>query len=455
MSLLVLDLSSVFPQTHSYARRVQDRKSRCGRNAIPAPITHMPDKNSLPAADQQTRNKSEDRAEPVHPVEQNQRLEALAHLSGEVAHDVNNALQVIKSVSEILRRRLPSNEKDIAGLVDMLTRNSDRVASLMRRLLAFSGRLSHERKTLNANELIGDMADQFQEDPGSSRVDVEVLLGRGLWWISVDPGELQAALLNLAINGREALSQGGTLTLETANVSIDKRLTMIGSAAAPGEYVSIAVRDNGVGMTPEVMARVFDPYFTTKETGHGVGLGLSQVYGFVKQSNGHIEIHSTPGGGTKVTLYFPRVSAPDIAYSSGVREAPPTRLVVKGAEAKAARGLAGLRVLVVEDASPVGMLAEGLLDQLGCNMVGLVSNVQKALEMAEREKIQLALLDVDLGGEPVYPVAEALQARGIPFVFMSGYGRLEQPWNNRPIIQKPFELAELKSAIEIALGGAL
>jgi CheY-like chemotaxis protein len=128
---------------------------------------------------------------------------------------------------------------------------------------------------------------------------------------------------------------------------------------------------------------------------------------------------------------------------------------VKGAEAKAARGLAGLRVLVVEDASPVGMLAEGLLDQLGCNMVGLVSNVQKALEMAEREKIQLALLDVDLGGEPVYPVAEALQARGIPFVFMSGYGRLEQPWNNRPIIQKPFELVQLKNAIEIALGGAL
>lgn len=414
----------------------------------------MPDKNSLSADDRQARSKTEDGREAVRPsaLEQSQRLEALAHLSGEVAHDVNNSLQVIKSVGEILRRRLPP-ESDVAGLVDMLTRNSDRVASLMRRLLAFSGRLSHEHKTLNANKLIHDIAGQAQANPASTRFAVEVLPGPALWWISVDPGELRSALLNLADNAREALSQGGTLTFETANVSVDKG--MIGGAAARGEYVSIAVRDNGVGMTPEVMARVFDPYFTTKETGHGVGLGLSQVYGFVKQSKGHIEIESTPGRGTKVTLYLPRVSAPDVADSSEEAQSPSVHLVGKAPESDAARGVAGLRVLVVEDASPVGMLAEGLLHQLGCNMIGLVSNVHKALEMAEREKIDLALLDVDLGGEPVYPVAEALQARGVPFVFMSGYGRLEQPWNNRPIIQKPFELAQLKSAIEIALGGAL
>ena len=252
--------------------------------------------------------------EPAHPpaLEQSQRLEALAHLSGEVAHDVNNALQVIKSVGEILRRRLPSSEGDIAGLIEMLTRNSDRVAGLMRKLLVFSGRLALERKAINANELIAGMAEQLREGPKAG-VAVETSLDRALWWLSADPDELRAAILNLVANGRDALPPGGTLMIETANVTIDKALAMIDSAAAPGDYVSIEVRDNGIGMSPQVMAKVFDPYFTTKETGYGVGLGLSQIYGFVKQSNGHIEIDSAPGRGTKVTLYFPRIPAPDVA----------------------------------------------------------------------------------------------------------------------------------------------
>jgi CheY-like chemotaxis protein len=311
----------------------------------------------------------------------------------------------------------------------------------MRRLLAFSGRLSLERHAINANELIAGMIDRLRE-VAKAGVAVETSLDRALWWISTDPDELRAVIMSLVANARDALLQGGTLALETANVAMEKSVS------------SISVRDNGIGMTPEVMAKVFDPYFTTKETGYGVGLGLSEVYGFVKQSNGHIEIDSAPGRGTKVTLYFPRTSAPDVA---DLPEEPPVSagIVEKTPEAETARGLAGLQVLVVEDASPVGTLAEDLLDQLGCNMIGLVSSVEKALEMADREKIDLALLDVDLRGEPVYPVAEALQARGIPFVFMSGYGGLDQPWNNRPIIQKPFELAQLQSAMEIALGGAL
>lgn len=274
----------------------------------------MRDKESISAAHRETSNATGDPDEPAHPstLGQSQRLEALAHLSGEVAHDVNNALQVIKSVGEILRRRLPSAEGDVAGLIDMLTRNSDRVAGLMRRLLAFSGRLSLERKAINVNELIAGIADRLRESPDAG-VAVETSIGRALWWICADPDELQTAILNLAANGRDAMSAGGRLTIETANVTIGKGLTMIGGTTAPGDYVSIAVRDDGIGMTPQVRARAFDPYFTTKETGYGVGLGLSQIYGFVKQSNGHIEIDSAPGRGTKVTLYFPRIPAPDVA----------------------------------------------------------------------------------------------------------------------------------------------
>lgn len=229
-------------------------------------------------------------------------------MSGEVAHDVNNALQVIQNAVEILRRRLPSADADVGGLIDMLARNSGRAASLMQRLLAFSGRLPVDPKAIDANQLIASMADRLREIAETGVIAVETALGGGLWWICADPARLEAAMLSLATNGRDAIAHGGTLTIETRNVSIDKNTDATGNAVAPGEYVSITVRDNGTGMTPEVIARVFDPYFTTKEKGYGTGLGLSQVYGFMKQSNGHIDINSSPGSGTSVTLFFPRLA---------------------------------------------------------------------------------------------------------------------------------------------------
>jgi signal transduction histidine kinase len=266
----------------------------------------MPEKNQPPPANRQTWNSPE--ARDPGTLEQSRRLEALARLSGEVAHDVNNALQVIQNAVEILRRRLPSAEADVTSLVDMLSRNSDRAANLMLRLLAFSGRLPLEPRVIDANQLIAGMADRLREATGTGVIVVETVLGGGLWWISADPDRLQAAMLSLATNGRDAMPRGGTLTIETRNVSIDKITTAIANAVVPGEYVSIVVRDSGIGMTPEVIAKVFDPYFTTKEKGYGIGLGLSQVYGFMKQSNGHIDINSSPGSGTSVTLFFPRMA---------------------------------------------------------------------------------------------------------------------------------------------------
>ena len=269
----------------------------------------MPEKNPR-SAKRQTWNGLEIRDGPELPgtIEQSRRLEALARLSGEVAHDVNNALQVVRNAVEILRRRLPSAETDVAGVVDMLARNSERAASLMLRLLAFSGRLPLEPRATDANQLIAKMADQLREAAGTGGVAVETALGDGLWWISADADRLQSAMLSLASNGRDAMPRGGTITIETRNVCIEKSAIANVNAVPPGEYVSITVRDNGTGMTPEVLGKVFDPYFTTKESGFGIGLGLSQVYGFMKQSNGHIDVTSSPGRGTSVTLFFPRMA---------------------------------------------------------------------------------------------------------------------------------------------------
>jgi CheY-like chemotaxis protein len=240
---------------------------------------------------------------------------------------------------------------------------------------------------------------------------------------------------------------GGKLTIETANATLDAA----GMAGArSGQYISIAIRDEGTGMSEEVLARAFDPYFTTKDSTPLSGLGLSRVYGFVRQSGGHLRIDTEAGRGTTITLYLPRLLEGEPAIDD---VAQPNVVVfgAKPAKGRSALRLQGLRVLVVEDESLIGMLAEDLLEQLGCRMVGLVSSLDKALEMAKRAEIDFALLDVDLGGEPVYPVARALQARSIAFAFMSGYGGLEGDWREWPVIQKPFDLAQLRREIERAI----
>jgi signal transduction histidine kinase len=238
---------------------------------------------------------------------QSQRLEAMAQLSSEVAHDVNNSLQVIKSAVEILRRRLPAAETDVARMVDMLARNADVAANLMQQLLGFAGRLPLEPRLIDVNGLINGMAGGLREKAGAG-VTVETALDSDVWEIFADADGLQAAVRNLCANGRDAVGKGGALSIETRNVGIDKS-TAPTTGKASGECVAITVRDNGRGMTPQIVARVFDPYFTTKETGKGTGFGLSQVYGFMKQSNGYIDIDSAPGSGTSVTLLFPRAEA--------------------------------------------------------------------------------------------------------------------------------------------------
>ncbi|MFN2644452.1 MAG: ATP-binding protein [Burkholderiales bacterium] len=369
--------------------------------------------------------------------EQRRRLQALARLSGEVAHDFNNVLQVIQSAVDLLRQRLPRERADLVALVDMLERNAGHGAGLTRKLVAFSGHALQTR-SVDANGLIAALLPRVRDLVGPA-VAVSTQLQPGMPPAHTDPSALETALLNLAANSRDALPSGGSLRIETRIAEPAER-AIVASPGGAERYVAIILADNGVGMAPEVRRQALDPYFTTKESGQGVGLGLSQVYGLVEQSGGSVLIDSVPGRGTSVTLYLP---------------SPAVRLQEQPVDTgmAPARPLVGLRVLVVEDESLIAMLVEDLLTQLGCTLAGTMSSLDKALQAAGRRDIDVALLDVDLGGEPVYPVADALQARGIPFVFMSGYGGLHERWRDTPIVQKPFDLAALKQGIELALAG--
>jgi len=374
------------------------------------------------------------------------KLDALVRLSGAVAHDFNNILHVIRNAVELLRHKIPPADPEAARLLDMLNRNAVRGSRLTRELLAVAARQPLNLVAVNASRVIADMQHLLRDTLGRS-VHIETSLGGSLWPVYADAKALEAMVIKLAENSRDAMGGAGTIAIETANQHIDEARAAA-SAIPAGDYVCITVRDTGAGMSADTLARAFDPYFTTKDHGPLTGLGLSHVHGLVRQLGGRIVVESAPGAGTAVSIFLPRFEA----AAGGVAAPGEERRVVPLAPSAPPRGLEGLRVLVVEDESLIGMLAEDLLEQLGCRMVGLVSSVGKALELAKSAELDLALLDVDIGGEPVYPVASALLKRGVPFLFMSGYGGLEDPWRGRPIVQKPFDLDQLRREMERVLG---
>ena len=224
-----------------------------------------------------------------------QKMEALGLLAGGVAHDFNNLLHVIRNSLEILQR--PGTQTDARRSLEMIRRSADQAAALTGQLLACSRRRPLEARPVDPNDLVSRMTELLRHSLGE-RITIETVLGRGVGNVAADAGQLETALLNLAVNARDAMSQAGRLTIETANAVLDE------------QYVIIAVSDTGAGMPPEVAARACEPFFTTKEPGHGTGLGLSQVAGFARQSGGHVRIASEPGRGTTVRLYLPKIARP-------------------------------------------------------------------------------------------------------------------------------------------------
>jgi PAS domain S-box-containing protein len=250
---------------------------------------------------------------------QAQKMEALGQLSGGVAHDFNNVLHVINNAVAILQGKLQGGDADTQRFLDMIRRNADRASSLTQRLLAFSRTQPLDPKAVDPNALVGGMADLLRQTLGES-IAVETIFGTGVCDVFVDPNQLETAIINLAVNGRDAMANGGVLAITTGSASIDSAFVQQHPDVAEGAYSTIAVRDTGSGMSEEVRAKAFDPFFTTKAEGQGTGLGLSQVFGFIKQSRGHVRIESEPGKGTTVILYLPRHSESDLPETGSATE---------------------------------------------------------------------------------------------------------------------------------------
>ena len=393
---------------------------------------------------------------------QSQKMEALGQLSGGVAHDFNNLLHVIKNAAAILERRLPSTNKDLQPAIDMIQRSADRAASLTQRLLAFSRRQPLQPQHLDPQQLVRGMQPLFKSALGES-IKVEIASGKGAWGVSVDPSQMETALLNLAVNSRDAMPKGGTFAIEITNAYLDEEYAQTHEGAKPGEYVLISVSDTGSGMTPEVIAKAFEPFFTTKEIGHGTGLGLSQVYGFVKQSGGHVEIESDVGRGTTIKLYLPRqsvapavtVRAPSDALSMRIEPQPAPPLPPAGVTSPTET------ILLVEDEADVREFTAAALSDLGYRVL-TASDASSALAvLGSTAKVDLLFTDVGLpNGTDGRQLVETARAQwpDLKVLFTTGYAKTALMHHGRldpgiELIVKPFSEASLARRIRGILDG--
>ncbi|KTT03629.1 hypothetical protein SB14R_12505 [Pseudomonas oryzihabitans] len=397
----------------------------------------------LEATNRQLREEMQSRAQTEDLLRQAQKMEAVGQLTGGIAHDFNNLLAGIQASLDLLRRRLaPDGLAAVAGLLDTATQSVNRGASLTHRLLAFSRRQTLLPQAVDVANLIGDFQEILLHSLGP-QIHCRLELEEGLWQVDADPHQLENALLNLAINSRDAMPAGGTLTISARNWGQHS----VGSALPVGDYLLIEVGDDGVGMTPEVLERVFEPFFTTKPVGQGSGLGLSMIYGFVQQSRGQVTVTSAPGQGCRVSLYLPRhLGTPVLAPVSVVA-------------AKAARELPSARVLLVEDDTVVRSLLVQLFDELGWRYRD-ASDAEAALAaLREGEGFDLLITDVGLPGLNGRLLANAARALrpSLPVLFITGYVNDAEPqsWlvaEGMQVLAKPFTLDTFVAKVQGLLG---
>jgi PAS domain S-box-containing protein len=375
-------------------------------------------------------------------LRQSQKMEAVGQLTGGIAHDFNNLLAGISGSLELVQTRMAQGRiNDLERFVTLAQGAVRRASSLTHRLLAFSRRQTLDPKPTNINRVVTGMEDLIRRTVGPA-VAVEVVTAAGLWITLVDQNQLENALLNLCINGRDAMPDGGSLTIETANRWLDPRSARE-RGLEPGQYVSLCVSDTGTGMTPDVIAHAFDPFFTTKPMGMGTGLGLSMIYGFTRQSGGQVRITSDVGQGTMVCLYLPRHDGDEEATNL---PAAPTEVL--GAER-------GETVLVVDDDATVRMLVTEVLEDLGYVAIEAADAAAGLTILQSDRRIDLLVTDVGLpGGLNGRQLADAGQAvrPGLKVLFITGYaehavvgnGPLEQGMH---VLTKPFEMEALAARI--------
>jgi PAS domain S-box-containing protein len=372
-------------------------------------------------------------------LRQGQKMEATGQLTGGMAHDFNNILQVILANLDLLRGAV-SDDPAVLERINAAGAAADRGARLTQQLLAFARRQPLAPQPTNVARLVHDLADLLRHSLGE-RITMELSIVDDPWNARIDPSQLENAILNLAINARDAMPDGGTVTVEVSNATLDRRYAALHPDVTPGPYVLVAVNDNGTGMPPEVAAQAFDPFFTTKRDGKGTGLGLSMVYGFVRQSNGHIRIDSAIGQGTSVKLYLPRTMDPVVEQLADVVGA------LTGTE----------RVLVVEDNDEVRRAVVDLLSGWGYRVVAAENADVAAAILAKDAAFDLLFTDVVMPGSmsviELAATAQRLQP-GIAVLLTSGYARDLIPVQDRPdypMIAKPYRGDELMARVRSVL----
>ncbi|CAN7186990.1 PAS domain-containing protein [Pseudoxanthomonas sp. LjRoot168] len=378
-------------------------------------------------------------------LRQSQKMEAVGQLTGGIAHDFNNMLAAIIGPLDLLAGRLDPEDARARRYVDIAMEAARRAAQLTQRLLAFSRQQPLQPESLDANKLVAGMSDLLTHSLGGD-VQLETVLAGGLWRTHADPNQLENVILNLAVNARDAMPEGGRVTVETANCYLDHGYVEANPGIAPGQYVLVAVSDTGGGMPADVIAKAFDPFFTTKEVGRGTGLGLSQVYGFVKQSGGHVKIYSEVGSGTTVKVYLPRQLGAH-AVTESVPSAHPMP-----------RGELQEVILVVEDEPAVRQFSVDALTELGYRVFS-ADSAAAALRILEAEpSISLLFTDVVMPETNGRKLANEACRRWphLKVLFTTGYSRnavvhngVLDPGVN--LIGKPFTLQELAARVREVL----
>jgi len=380
-------------------------------------------------------------------LRQSQKLDAIGHLTGGVAHDFNNLLTIIIGNLETAQHQLETwtdgAQLKLARRLDNAMRGAQRAATLTKRLLAFSRQQPLNPSVLDVNRALNGLSDFLRRALGED-VSLEIVGGGGVWPIEADSAELEAAILNLAVNARDAMPEGGKLTIETSNSYLDDAYCKQNTDVRPGQYVQIAVTDTGSGMAKDVIDRAFEPFFTTKQSGQGTGLGLSQVYGFVKQSGGHIKIYSEVGEGTTIKIYLPRL----VGKSAPAEES----------KSMPSRARSGECVLVVEDDADVRGYVVETLGSLGYDVLEAARAEDALRLLTEHKTVRLLLTDVVMPGMNGRKLAEEAKQRrpSLKVLYMTGYSRNAIVHQGRldpgvDLIQKPLTSEHLATAIRKTL----
>jgi signal transduction histidine kinase len=392
----------------------------------------------------------ERRAKAEESLRQSQKMEAIGHLTGGVAHDFNNLLTVIGGGVETLQRMLATiplgtDAIRVKRSLGMIAQGADRAAILTHRLLAFARRQTLDPRPLDANKLVAGMSALLRRTLGESVV-LETVLASGLWRTAADANQLENALINLAVNARDAMPGGGKLTIETANSHLDEAYAAEHDDVAAGQYVMIALSDTGTGMDQDTLGRVFEPFFTTKDIGQGTGLGLSQVYGFIKQSNGHVKLYSEVGQGTTVKLYFARLATER------------SEAAEKSAEAAIPTGY-GETILVVEDEPAVREHSVNSLLDLGYRVLSAGDGHTALRLLARVAEIQVLFTDIGLpGGMTGRQLVDAARVRrpNLKVVYTTGYARNAMLHGgvldpDTELLPKPFSFGALATKIRAVI----